>query len=119
METAQRSAHVGICPLSSPSPFPPPSIVLSGDLPPAAVAEEVLPRLGHSPSTPPAHVVISMAEPFQVNSSGGMSGLQSVEPSGQRLYTCHWDRSLGPCLALESVAEVLGAPVGLPLRLGC
>ena len=87
--------------------------------PPAAVAEEVLPGQGHCPSTPPALVVISVAEPFQVNSTGRMPGLQSVEPSGQRLYACHRDRSLGPCLALESVAEVLAAPVGLPLRLGC
>jgi hypothetical protein len=29
---AQRSARVGICPLSSPSPFPPPSIVFSAGL---------------------------------------------------------------------------------------
>jgi len=35
--------------------------------PPAAVAEEVLPRLGHSPSTPAAFVVISVANPVQVN----------------------------------------------------
>ena len=79
----------------------------------------MLPCLGHCPSTPPAYVVISVAEPFQVNSSGRMPGLQSVEPSGQRVYTCHQDRSLGPRLALESVAEVLAALVGLPLRLGC
>jgi len=79
----------------------------------------VLPRLGHCPSTPPAFVVISVAEPFQVNSGGRMPGLQSVEPSGQRLHACHRDRSLGPRLALESVAEVLAALVGLPLRLGC
>ena len=32
--------------------------------PPAAVAEQVVPRLGHCPSTPPAFVVISVAEPF-------------------------------------------------------
>jgi hypothetical protein len=31
-KTAQRPARVGICPLSSPSPFPPPSIVLSAGL---------------------------------------------------------------------------------------
>jgi hypothetical protein len=86
--------------------------------PPAAVAEEVLQRLGHFASTPPAHVVISVAESFQVNSSGHVPGLQSVEPSGQRLYACHRDRSLGPRLAHESVAEVLAASVGLPLRLG-
>jgi len=32
--------------------------------PSAAVAEEVLPHLGHSPSTPPAFIVISVAEPL-------------------------------------------------------
>jgi len=32
--------------------------------PPAVVAEEVLPRLGHCPFTPPAFVVISVAESF-------------------------------------------------------
>jgi len=87
--------------------------------PPAAVEEEVLPRLEHCPSTPPALVVISVAKPCQVYSSGQVPGLQSLEPSGQQLYACHRDRSLGPCLALESVAEVLAAPVGFPLRLGC
>ena len=51
--------------------------------PPAAVAEEVLPRLGHCPSTPAAFVVISVGEPFQVDSSGRMPRLESVEPGGQ------------------------------------
>jgi len=46
-----------------------------------------------------------------------MPGLHSVESGGQRLHTCHRDRSLGPHLALESVAEVLAALVGLPLHL--
>ena len=87
--------------------------------PSAAVAEEVLPRLGHSPSTPPAFVVVSVAEPLEVDSSGRMPGLQSVEPGGQRFHTCHRGRSLGPRLALESVAEVLAAHVGLPPRLRC
>jgi hypothetical protein len=87
--------------------------------PPAAVVEEVLLHLGHCLSTPPALVIISVAESFQVNSRWRVPGHQSVEPSGQRLYACHRDRSLGPCLALESVAEVLAAPVGLPLHLGC
>ena len=86
--------------------------------PQAAVVEEVLPRLGHCPATPPALVVIWVAEPVQTNSSGRMPRLQSVESSGQQLYDCHRDRSLGPCLAHESVAEVLVEPVGLPLRLG-
>ena len=43
--------------------------------PSAAVAEEVLPRLGHSPSTPLAFVVILVAEPFQVDPRGRMPGL--------------------------------------------
>jgi len=99
-----------------PHRHPPIFLVIS---PPAAVVEEVLRHPGRCPSTPPALVVISVAEPFQVNSCGRVPGLQWVEPSGQRLYACHRDRSVGPCLALESVAEVLAAPVGLPLRLGC
>jgi hypothetical protein len=49
--------------------------------PPAGVVEEVLPRLGHCPSTPPALVIISVAEQFHVNSRGRVHGLQSVEPS--------------------------------------
>ena len=60
-----------------PHPLPQFFLVIS---PPAAVAEEVLPRLGHCPSTPPALVVVSVAEPFQVNSRGRVPGLQSVEP---------------------------------------
>jgi len=48
-----------------------------------------------------------------------MPGLQLVEPRGQRFHACHRDRSLGPRLALKSVAEVLAALVGLPLRLLC
>jgi len=83
------------------------------------VVEEVLPGQGHIPSTPPAFVVISVAEPPQVDSSGRVPGLQSVEPGGQRFYACHQDRSLGPRLALESVAEVLAALIGLPHRLSC
>jgi len=86
-------------------------------IPSAAVAEEVLPRLGHSPSTPPAFVVVSVAKPHYVDSSGRMPGLQSVEPGGQQFHACHRDRSLGPRLALECVAEVLAALVGLPPRL--
>jgi hypothetical protein len=50
--------------------------------PPAAVAEDVFARLGHCLSTPPALVIISVAESFQVNSSGCVPGLLSVEPSG-------------------------------------
>jgi len=87
--------------------------------PSAAVAEEVLPCLGHSPSTPPAFVVVSVAEPLQVDSTGGMPGLQSVEPGGQQFHVCHRDRSLGPHLALESVAEEHATLVGLQLCLRC
>jgi hypothetical protein len=48
-----------------------------------------------------------------------MAGLQSIEPSIQRLYAFRQDRSLGSCLAHKSIAEVLAAPVRVPLRLGC
>jgi len=85
----------------------------------AAVAEEVLPRLGHCPSTLLACVVISVARPFQVDSSGRMPWPESAEHGSQQLYACHRDRSLGPCLALESVPEVLAALVGLTLSLSC
>jgi hypothetical protein len=88
-------------------------------IPSAAVAGEVLPRLGYGPSTPPAFVVVSVAEPLQVDSSGRMPRLQSVEPGSQRFHACHRDRSLRPCLALESEAEVFAGPVGLPMRLRC
>jgi len=42
---------------------------------------------------------------------------RSVEPSGQRLYAGHRNRSFGPRLALASVAEVLVTRVGIPPRL--
>jgi len=63
---------------------------------PAAMAEKVRLRLGRGPCTPPASIVLSLAEPVQGYSSGCMPTLQLVEPSSQRLHTCHWDRSLGP-----------------------
>jgi len=53
------SAHFPACIFSHRLPLL--SLVVS---PPAAVAEEVLPRLVYCPSTPPAFVVISMAEPL-------------------------------------------------------
>jgi hypothetical protein len=85
--------------------------------PSAAVVEEVIPRMGHSPSIPPAFVVISMTEPLYVDCSGRMPILQSLEPGGQRIHACHRDSSLGLHLALESVAEVLGVLGRLPFRL--
>jgi uncharacterized protein YodC (DUF2158 family) len=60
-----------------------------------------------------------VAELLKVKASGPMPGLQSVESRGQGLYVCHWNRSHGPSIAPESVVEVLAAPVGLPLCLGC
>jgi hypothetical protein len=87
--------------------------------PSAAVAEEVIPHLGHSPSTPPAFVIISVTEPLYVDCSGRMPILQSLEPGGQRIHACHLDSSLGLRLALESVAEVLAARGRLPFRVGC
>ena len=87
--------------------------------PTAAVAEQVLPRLGHCPSTPPAYVVISVAEPFLIDCSGRMPRIQSVERVGQRLLAYHQDTPVSPRLDLESVAEVPAALVGLPFRLSC
>ena len=87
--------------------------------PPPAVAVELIPHLGHFPSKPPAQGVISVAELFQVYSTEPVARLHLEESSDQRLHTCHRDRCLGPCLALESVAEVFPAPVSLPLRHGC
>jgi len=52
--------------------------------PSAAVAEEMLPRLGYCPGTAtarPASVVVWVSEPFSVRPHRHMSRLQSVEPS--------------------------------------
>jgi hypothetical protein len=87
--------------------------------PSGAVAEAVLLGLGHSPSTPPAFVIISVAEPLWVDCSGCMPGLRLIETRGQRFFASHRDRSFGSCLALVSVAEVLPALVGHPLRHSC
>ena len=78
----------------------------------------MLPHLGHCRTAPPAFVAISVAKLGQVNSRWRMPGLQSEEPSSQRLYAGHQDRSLGPHIALESVVEVYAALVGLPHRHG-
>jgi hypothetical protein len=86
---------------------------------PATVAEEVLPRFGQSPSTPPAFVVVSVTEPLQLYSSGRMTGHQLVELSGQRIYACHRDSSFRPHRPIQSEVEVLAALVGLPLCLSC
>jgi hypothetical protein len=43
--------------------------------PPAPVVEEMLPRLGHRPSAPPALAVLSVTESFQVSSNGCMPAL--------------------------------------------
>jgi len=48
-----------------------------------------------------------------------MPTVYSVEPGSPRLHACHQNGSLSPCLALQSVAEVLAALVSLPLCLGC
>jgi hypothetical protein len=82
----------------------------------------VFPLAGPRPAsaaTTAAFVVILVAEPFEVDSSGCIPGLEAVEPGRNRVHICHRNRSLGPCLALGSVAEVLAARVGLPLCLGC
>ena len=48
-----------------------------------------------------------------------MSGFQSVEPGWLWFRTIHWDGSLAPRFAFESVAVMFAAFVGLPLSLGC
>ena len=48
-----------------------------------------------------------------------MPGQLLVHPGGQRHYVCQPDRSLGPYLAIESVAEVLDALASLPLGFSC
>jgi hypothetical protein len=87
---------------------------------PAAVAEDMFPRVGcpASAAASAAFVLLSVAELFYVDSSGCMPALWSVEPGSQRLHASHRNGSLGPCLGLDSVAEVLAALVGLPLCLG-
>jgi hypothetical protein len=88
--------------------------------PSAAVAEKVFPRLGRHPTSaaaPPAFVVVSVSEPFQVCAHWRMPGLQSVEPGFQWLHTIHWDGSLAPSFAFQSVAVMFAAFVGLPLSL--
>jgi len=88
----------------------------------AAVAEEVFPHLGlgRRPApvaTPPAFVVVSVSEPFQVRAHWRVPGLQSVESGCQRLHTIHWDGSLAPSFAFQFVAVMFAAFVGLPLSL--
>ena len=84
--------------------------------PSAAVAEEMFPRLGRS-AAPPAFVVVSVSEPFQVRAHWCVSRLQSVESGCQWLHTIHWNGSLAPSFAFQPVAMMLTALVGLPLSL--
>jgi len=86
----------------------------------AAVTEEMFPRLGRRPAStaaPPAFVVVSVSEPFQVRAHWRVSGLQSVESGCQWLHTIHWDGSLAPSFAFQPVAVMFAAFVGLPLSL--
>jgi len=87
--------------------------------PSPAVAEEVFPCLDYSTSIAarPAFVVVSVPEPFQVRAYRRVPRLQLIESGHQWIHTSHWDRSLAPGLALQSVAAVLAALVGLPLCL--
>ena len=112
-----RDLHVSASARSPPRCFP--HLCLERSLlifPPAAVAKEVFPRLG-SAAAPPAFVVISVSEPFQVRAHWRVPGLQSVEPGCQWLHTIHWDGSLAPSFAFQPVAVMIAAFVGLPLRL--
>jgi hypothetical protein len=88
--------------------------------PSAAVAEEMFSRLGRRPASaaaPPAFIVVSVSEPFQVRAHWRVPGLQSVESGCQRLHTVHWDGSLASSFAFQSVAVMFAAFVGLPLSL--
>jgi hypothetical protein len=90
--------------------------------PSAAVAEEVFPCLGRRPTStaaPPAFIVASVSESFQVRSYWRMPALQSVELGCQGLHTIHWDESLTPSFAFQSVAIMFATFVGLPLSLRC
>jgi len=90
--------------------------------PSAAVAEEMLPRLGYHPAStasPPALVIVSATEPFQVHPHPRVSGLQSVEPGCQRFHTIHWDGSLASSYAFQSIAVGLTEFFSLPLSLRC
>ena len=51
--------------------------------PPVAVAEKVFPCLDRFTSAPPAFVVVSVSEPFQVRAYWRVPGLQSIEPGRQ------------------------------------
>jgi len=73
----------------------------------------------HRPSPAPEFVVISVADQFQLDSSGCMAGLQLDESSCKLLYACHLNRSLGPWLALQYVAAGVAADIGLSLHHGC
>jgi len=88
--------------------------------PSAAVAEEMFPSLGHHPAyaaAPLAFIVVSVSEPFQVRARWRVSGLQPVEPGCQWFHIIYWDGSLAPSFALQSVAVMFAAFVGIPLSL--
>jgi len=51
--------------------------------PSVEVAEQVFPCLGRFTSAPPALVVVSVSEPFQVRAYWRVPGLQSIEPGRQ------------------------------------
>jgi len=116
-----RDLHVSA---SAPSPsrcfphlFPEHFLLVS---PSAAVADEMLPRLGHCPAsaaTPPPFVVVSVSEPFLVRAYFRVSGLHSVEPGCQRLHTVHWDGSLASSFAFQPVAVMFTTFVGLTFNL--
>lgn len=119
-ETKLRDRHVSdyalfpACPLSQRHPQSCLAVP-----PPTAVAKEVHLRLGQCTSTQGAFVDISVAETFQGDCTGHMLGHWSVGPGGQRVFTCHSNRSFGPHFALQSVADVLATFVGIPLCFGC
>ena len=46
-----------------------------------------------------------------------MPALQPVEPCCQKYHACHWDGSLAPSFALQSISVMFEVLVGLPLSL--
>jgi len=117
---AQRLACVGICPLSIMLLSPPLARAFSAGLSIGcsggrdAPASGLLSCLRHPP---PAFVVYSVSEPFELRPHWRVSGLLSVETGCQNLHTDHWDGSLAPSFAFQSIAVVLTAFVGLPLSI--
>jgi len=103
-KATQRSAGVGICLLSLPSLFPPPSVVLSAGLSTSSCGGRGFAGSGPHPAStavPQAFVILSMGELLYVDCSWCMPTLQSVEPGNQWRHGCDQIRSLVPIMPLS------------------